>query len=304
MSKTTIEEYKNAIWGAYENLKKNDPSSFFSNLTPATVRDYYSYLVRQGLSRADEEIMRLFFMVSETESLLKVIDRTPIDKFKPIIYFLTGKTKNPDQIIRIELAAILISFADRPHQKFSKKETEVPELPHATTLPSFSEDPITAPQSLAAVECPTTTPAPLPLLTPTKRSLATAGFAYKKPLLIGLGVVMLGLLTYVFKRLTHETCLTWEKDRYVEVDCTSDRQGVATFSSTVPYDAALLKVKKVTPTDTTTYFKNGKAVLWYCKIDSSTIELFTAPGYHPVYNKPLRPITYYMIKKYVLHKRP
>ena len=303
MGNTTIEDYKNAIWGAYESLKKNDTSSFFANLTPATVRDYYAYLICQGLTKYDEEIMKLFFKVAETDSLHKVVRRTAIDKFKPIIFFLTGKTKNPDQIIRIELAAILISFADRPFHKFSKMELVAPPLSSvATQLPEVTDDGVMVTSSVHEEISPLPADVPLPLLQRAKGPEVVTGFT-KRGLIVGaVAIVLCVALGYTYQVFTQRGCLMWQNDHYVEVDCLTEQQGVATLSTQVPYDATLLNVKKITPTDTTTYFKNGRALLWYCKIDSGTIELFNAPGYHPVYNKPLRPITNYMIKKYLLPK--
>jgi len=116
MSKTTFEDYKIAIWREFEIIKKNDITGFFSDLSPAMVRDYYVHLIDKGLSKADEEIMKSFFETKENESLKKSVNNSNTDKFKPVISFLTGKTKNPDKKIRVELAAILISFEQRPLQ--------------------------------------------------------------------------------------------------------------------------------------------------------------------------------------------
>ena len=48
------------------------------------------------------------------------------------------------------------------------------------------------------------------------------------------------------------------------------------------------------------YFdEENKPKVWYRKVSKSEIELFTAPGLHPVNGKTLKPISTYMIDKYI-----
>jgi len=64
--------------------------------------------------------------------------------------------------------------------------------------------------------------------------------------------------------------------------------------------------KKITVSDTTTFFKNGDydmPVVWYGKSSNKKEhEYFNRPGLHPETGKTLKPISRYIIKKYILSK--
>lgn len=47
-----------------------------------------------------------------------------------------------------------------------------------------------------------------------------------------------------------------------------------------------------------TYFENGDPIIWYAK-NGDEIELFNQPGLHPTTGKTLKPITPYIINKYL-----
>ena len=51
--------------------------------------------------------------------------------------------------------------------------------------------------------------------------------------------------------------------------------------------------------DYLTFFKNEKPLVWYSKVNGE-VELYDRPGFHPITDKPLKPITNYMIHKYNL----
>ena len=59
-----------------------------------------------------------------------------------------------------------------------------------------------------------------------------------------------------------------------------------------------MRLKRIEVTKATSFFVAGKAVVWYSKVNGKP-EFFTTHGFHPVTGKPLKPITYYMIHKYV-----
>jgi len=52
-----------------------------------------------------------------------------------------------------------------------------------------------------------------------------------------------------------------------------------------------------------TLTKNSLGKVWYSKIDGK-VEFFTSAGFHPVHiDRRLKPLTDYMIKKYVYNNR-
>lgn len=295
MSRVPFEDYKKAIWHEYEIIKKNDVTGFFSDLSPAMVRDYYAHLTDNGLSKTDEEIMKKFFETKENESIKKSIINSNSDKLKPVISFLTGKTKNPDQKIRVELAAILISFDQRPHYRFSKTETDedISEFENDPKVETISKN---LDESTNNANRENYQEYSLSNLTSQIHKI-NSKFTLKKTVIF-LSIVAFSI-AFFYNYLIHKDCLEWQNDRFIEVDCDSQVNGFVNLESKKPYNEDLLGLRKITPTDTTTYFMDGKAIVWYCKIDDGHIELFNAPGHHPVTKKPLRAITKYIIDKYI-----
>lgn len=83
---------------------------------------------------------------------------------------------------------------------------------------------------------------------------------------------------------------------YVAVDCTSDKVRIGEFI--IPIDKNLMKLKKLDLKNKLIFFKNDKPLVWYYKHDGE-VELFNSPGFHPETGKPLKPITQYIIDKYL-----
>lgn len=114
----------------------------------------------------------------------------------------------------------------------------------------------------------------------------------KRPVLIILAVLLLGSTSYYAFVKNAKECVVWVGDHYEEVACSGDELEK-------PYNKQLLEeFRKVQVNDTTTFFKYGKPVIWYDK-SNKRLEYFTAPGLHPTNGKTLKPISEYMINKYV-----
>lgn len=114
----------------------------------------------------------------------------------------------------------------------------------------------------------------------------------KKVLLAMLVFPMVGIPAYVGYQSGEEECMRWEKDHFEQVSCTGSR-----------YEEPLNPVrlenfKKLLVSDTTSFFRNGEPRVWYDK-SNGKLEFFSAPGIHPENGKTLKPITRYMIKKYI-----
>lgn len=92
--------------------------------------------------------------------------------------------------------------------------------------------------------------------------------------------------------------MQWSGDHYEEVSCDLEIQGIGTYISVEPLDERVIHLKKIKVSDTTTFFKNGEAVIWYAKVEEG-VEFFNSHGMHPENNKPLKPVTQYIIDKYV-----
>lgn len=89
-----------------------------------------------------------------------------------------------------------------------------------------------------------------------------------------------------------EECMIWSNDHYVKTEC----NGNSEEQKFIPH--IYKNLKKVEVSDTTTFFKKGEVQIWYDK-SNGQLEFFTSPGIYPVNGKTLKPITEYMIEKYV-----
>lgn len=119
---------------------------------------------------------------------------------------------------------------------------------------------------------------------------------YKKKLK-GALILLLGLIlgtgSYQAFVKDRPDCIRWMGEQYEAVNCSGD-------ALDIPYRQDLLDdFRKVKVADTTQFFVGGKPRIWYMK-SGDQLEYFNAPGLHPVNGKTLRPITPYMIDKYVM----
>lgn len=89
-----------------------------------------------------------------------------------------------------------------------------------------------------------------------------------------------------------EDCMVWMEDHYEKTSCTGSEMEQSLNQE------ILENLKKIEVTDTTEFFRNGKVQVWYEKTDGE-LEFFSYYGIHPENGKTLKPITPYMIEKYV-----
>jgi hypothetical protein len=307
MSNITIEDYKKAILAKYEVATKEDVSGILSDPTPAQLRDFYLRIFEKGLTNADEEIMKIFLEAKENFYLKKSIENFNIGKFKPIISFLKGG--NTANRSRIEMAAILVDFYPRPYNKFKSKgifeeaktielsisKDEQKEKEGSTCEGEINEQNET--NSSDIFFKPVSLFIDVEKEQPPKKAVGTT----KNIFIITAGVFCLLFLAYYYFAQKNE-CMQWSGDHYEEVSCDLEIQGIGTYNVVEPFDERIINLRKIKVCDTTTFFKNGEAVIWYAKTGDS-VEFFNTHGMHPEQNKkPLRPVTKYIIDKYVINK--
>ncbi|NNT71682.1 hypothetical protein HKT18_05570 [Flavobacterium sp. IMCC34852] len=274
MKKNTFKSYKEAILERYSLAQLEDLSGILATPTPAQLRDFCSMKCDKDLTKADEELMKAFFETKPDESLKHSISRCNIDKFKPIISFLK-REKDTENQIRVGLAAIIIDFNPRPYAKYlgMAKDGKVSRTPLPTNQVFTEKE-----------NKPTTT-------------------LYKRVLYLILGFISLLSIGYVLKSFIapEKQCMQWQKDHYEVMECDSKVNSLYATNSIKPIDEKLLDFKKIEVNNKTLFFEKGKAIVWYCKISDTEIDYFngSGDGYHPVLNKSLRPITKYIIDKYV-----
>lgn len=114
----------------------------------------------------------------------------------------------------------------------------------------------------------------------------------KKVILALLIFPMVGLPAYVGYRTAEQACMVWKEDHFEQVSCS----GSVHEEPINPFK--LENFKKIQVSDTTEFFRHDQPQVWYDK-SNGHLEYFSAPGIHPENGKTLKPITEYMIQKYI-----
>lgn len=136
----------------------------------------------------------------------------------------------------------------------------------------------------------------------TKNKEESVGFdslkgAVKKPFFKWItGAVLVVILAVAVSNqtlLNSKDCLVWKIDHYEKIECENE------VPNPLLKDVNIEEFKKVMVNDTTVFFINGHPVIWYGKSNKGELEYFNSRGVHPTTMKELKPITEYLIKKYV-----
>ena len=120
----------------------------------------------------------------------------------------------------------------------------------------------------------------------------------KLKLIVILFVLVAVIVFFGYHYFTKQRWMEWEGTHYVEASFDSDklREGVLKAYK----EERITDFKKVIPNCETVFFNgDGSVRVWYGKNKEGTLEYFTSYGLHPQTGKTLRPITRYMIEKYI-----
>ncbi|WP_439128439.1 hypothetical protein [Polaribacter sp.] len=102
------------------------------------------------------------------------------------------------------------------------------------------------------------------------------------------------LLFVLNKYYKTENCIIWNIDHFETSSCNT-KDGINNNF----YKINIENFKKVNVDNNTEFFKNGNPIIWYGKSPSGKIDFFTQRGIHPETLEELKPITEYIINKYV-----
>lgn len=112
------------------------------------------------------------------------------------------------------------------------------------------------------------------------------------------GIFFIAITVSVYLFVDRQKWMVWNGDRYEieSFDPELEKNGVLNLYDEDNYN----HLKKITPTCETQFFNgDGSVRIWYGKNSKKEYEFFTALGEHPETGKTLKPITQYMIGKYV-----
>lgn len=298
MKKNTLEDYKQAIQAKYENEKSGDYGSFLINPSRAKLRDLCNIHYQENGNSDDLAIFRNFFGFEFKEDNSKELKKQT-DKFRPLETFFKGETDLTD-ISGVDLAAVLVNYSPRPLNRFIKvngiKTQASIEENTSYTIVDKSTDFTTEEKKKEAIinhDHPGKTTV---ALQSTLAQIQHKTISVKQMFKILILFVIISASAYGMKELIvpEKQCMQWQNDHYEIVDCISTTQGIGI----TPIDEEELKLKKIEVSLKTPFFQKNKAAVWYCK-KGSKIEYFNAAGFHPENDRPLKPISQYIIDKYI-----
>lgn len=125
--------------------------------------------------------------------------------------------------------------------------------------------------------------------------------AFNKFLILFISTITLVITIFTAGNIIGEQTkwMVWQEDHYVEVDFDTEKYKVNQLKL---YKEERIKLFKKVPTDCweTKFFNDdGSVNIWYGKNKNKELEYFTDLGLHPETGKTLKPITQYMINKYI-----
>jgi hypothetical protein len=292
------QDYIDRIKETYEEMRSsNTPKPRLAQPTLSRLREECVDVFIARFDKKDENVLREFFRhTGDIKTLGETIDGFDLSKFKPLLYFLQDKNKNPDKK-HIELLAWLLDFKPRPfvlgenydRNRGDKKGTANTQAGNGgvATVPGTRKD----------------NPDPPP--TKERKIPSAKGRSKKRKLIILLAILALAVMGYLLivkKRAGsdlsgYEACMYWAGDHYEKISC-RQRTGdtlVIGFDSLRYHHFRL-----ITTPDTITYKSIGS--VWYIRRESNR-EYYTSGGFHPLdVRRQLKPITAYIIDKHILKK--
>lgn len=320
MSNITFEDYKNAIKAKYEKEKEEgDYSNNLSSPTPANLRKLCVKRFKSNTDKEDLNAFESFFDFPFDKDKKNLFGDDELNKLVKVRRFFQGITENPADDT-IQLAAILVDLRPRPFNKFRKQiDEEDLELINELRIPNNSSKEVASDNLNDQVEIENANDLktdfvmeePLPVQSKEVKFEEMSVFNLvntvekpksKKIKYLAIVVVLAGLGLILYLALPNKECMQWSGDHYEIVDCNLKSEGLISSNPVELLDENLVGLKKIKVCDTTVYFdKNHNAIIWYAKRGDS-IDFFNSHGRHPENNSPLKPVTKYILDKYVNKK--
>lgn len=114
-------------------------------------------------------------------------------------------------------------------------------------------------------------------------------------------VLIILSIVLIYNYSTRQRWMVWQDDHYVEVDFNLETYSINQLK--VYKEERVDFFKKITPHCNYNFFNaDGSVNVWYRKNKNKTLDCFSALGLHPETGKTLKPITQYMIDKYICKK--
>ena len=315
-------DYSTLIFRYYEKQKAaNKVPMDLIEPKPARLRDLCFMVCSERFDRKDEATLKNFFgNARDREACLKAIEHCEIDRFKPLITYLSDSSVKTHSK-NVELLAWLIDFQPRPFDYRMRYVVDEPEIPVISASPNETEvlevepvvpvinpDPVsTGPSEKEQViqQGPPVQTGETPSQTTSGRG-RTMKTTKRVVALTTIIIVLVSIGFYVLSRHSPKTyppippgsqgCMFWAEDHYQPVPCNmklGDTLVIALDSE------KLVHFRKITRPDTIS--DNARGSVWYVRYHGN-YEFYTSDGYHPIDPQlRLRPITPFIIARHVPH---
>jgi hypothetical protein len=276
-------DYQQLVFQDYQKKKINNAiSPRLIYPTPAQIKEECIAVCRDRYSKKDEACLTRFFgKLEDQAAFMKAIEKHETDKFKPLVNYLKSKVGTTEHK-NTELLSWLINFEPRPFEYGKRYIVESEEEEMQVIGEQIEED-----------DENNSTEEPPEIFKESKPN-----FKILPASILILLIISVGACVYLLLRPNgKQGCMYWADDHYEPVSCNQkfrDKLVLALDS------VKLHHFKRITEPDTITWKSKGS--VWYVKVDDS-IEFYTSDGFHPVQlEKRLRPVTDYIIYKYVYQK--
>lgn len=248
--------------------------------SPANLKAACMDACRKRYDRNDQWVLKGFFEAAAgQQACLDAIESLPLERFKPLGYFLRGKTKNPDDKV-VELVAWLVDFTPRPYNPaIDYSKISQPSRPIETPIEALSgnlgkikngPEPI-SPEPIKDIPQPTS-----PVVEKKKRKRRRIIIAITISVAFGMPAYMVWTRKPPRPAIDGQACMFWAGDHYQPIRCNEKVENV----QVIALDTAILyHLRKITQADTITI--NSAGHVWYARYRGN-YEFYTAPGYHPL----------------------
>ena len=106
---------------------------------------------------------------------------------------------------------------------------------------------------------------------------------------------------FIYSSATKQRWMVWQDHQYIEVDF--DVKTYKVNQIKIYKEERIESFKKIKTDSSTIFFtEDGSVKVWYGKNNKKELEYFSDLGLHPETGKTLKPITAYMINKYIYNK--
>jgi hypothetical protein len=301
-----FDDFKNAVVDSYLKKKKaNELSENLVNPSRARLRKECLFILKKRYLPKDDKVIKAFFDPdSKFNNHELSIRRLPLDGFQSLRLFFSGQS-GVRREENINLIAWLINFEPRPYHidniynSDGEEKNNPEELKEKDLEPEIEiRDNGIPTENLIAV--PNTHE-----IGPVSQEIDFEDEKKKqrKKLIIRYSILSLIVLictsggVYIASNINQQ-CMYWNGDHYEPISCNKTMPD----KYIIAMDKKATSFKKIMRPDTLTSYSIGK--VFYMKIHADSVEFYTGDGNYPLDNRRrLRPLTYYMLNKYVFLKR-